>query len=292
MRSALRDYLPEIFGQEERNIRYVIAVPVTRLSAAVSGYRAAAIKAGFIRDSNDNRLTTIPYPEALILHCVNDGLLELDVHDVVLVVDCDQWTTDVTTYKVDSVVPLYISEFTPASDDWCGSGNVEMNFYGIIRAKFRKLDEIDSKIFGEIWDQSMFQFNSQIIKDFRNGGQNWAVEVREELDYPDIGIADGYTTFTNDEVLRCYEPIVDRVIELIKIQQEAILARGGALRYILTTGKLSVSEYLFQMIRSNVPLHLRNSIVRATAPVTDISKGALFAGLREMFTSEQKSTTP
>lgn len=288
---VLRDYLPEIFEREERNIRYIIAIPVTRSRAAASEYRTAAAKAGFIRDDNDNRLTTIPYPEALVLYCVNDGLLELDVHDVVLVVDCDKWTTEIAAYKVDSVVPLYISGFTFTSDDCCGSGNVEANFSDVVRAKFRKLDEIDSRVSGEIRRQFMLQFSSQIIKDFRNNGQNWAVEVCEELDYPEVDIADGYATFTNAEILRCYEPVVDHIMGLIKAQQEAILVRGGALRYILMTGELSVSEYLFQMIRSNVPLHLRNSIVRATAPVTDISKGALFAGLREMFTSNQKSTT-
>ena len=88
MRSALQKTLGEVFNREERNIRYYLTVPAIWNDAGKAATRAAAIQAGFLRDENDNRLTLVSEPEAAALFCSKTGLLNLKVHDAVLIVDC------------------------------------------------------------------------------------------------------------------------------------------------------------------------------------------------------------
>ena len=88
MRSQLQKTLGEVFNREERNIRYYLTVPAIWNDAGKAATRAAAIQAGFLRDENDNRLTLITEPEAAALFCSKAGLLNLKVHDAVLIVDC------------------------------------------------------------------------------------------------------------------------------------------------------------------------------------------------------------
>ncbi|TGO61198.1 hypothetical protein BCON_0029g00410 [Botryotinia convoluta] len=117
MRNQLQKTLGEVFNREERNIRYYLTVPAIWNDAGKAATRAAAIQAGFLRDENDNRLTLITEPEAAALFCSKAGLLNLKIHDAVLIVDCGGGTVDLIAYEVEEESPFTVSECTAGSGD-------------------------------------------------------------------------------------------------------------------------------------------------------------------------------
>ena len=60
--------------------------------------------------------------------------------------------------------------------------------------------------------------------------QKWAVDVGIEAEFPEAGIEEGYMTFTNEEILQCFEPVVNRILELVRNQIIAIQAQNRSLQ--------------------------------------------------------------
>nr|POF23993.1 heat shock 70 kda protein 12a [Quercus suber] len=265
MRNQLQKSLGEVFNREERNIRYFLTVPAIWNDAGKAATRAAAIQAGFLRDENDNRLTLITEPEAAAMFCAKTGLLNLKVHDAILIVDCGGGTVDLIAYEVEEESPFTVAECTAGSGDSCGSTALNRNFSNILRAKIRKMKLPDgSKTAGKVYAKCIMDFENRIKADFRNNGQKWAVDVGIEAEFPEAGIEEGYMTFTNEEILQCFEPVVNRILELVRNQIIAIQAQNRALQ-----------------IKLHVPPQFQNKVVRPMDSVAAIVKGAVTAGITE-----------
>ncbi|EGY19895.1 Hsp70-like protein [Verticillium dahliae VdLs.17] len=272
----------EVFNREERNIRYYLTVPAIWNDAGKAATRAAAIQAGFLRDENDNRLTLVSEPEAAAIFCSKTGLLNLKVHDAVLIVDCGGGTVDLIAYEVEDENPFTVAECTAGSGDSCGSTALNRNFSNILRTKIRKMKLPDgSKTAGRVYAKCIMDFENRIKADFRNNGQKWAVDVGIEAEFPEAGIEEGYMTFTNEEILQCFEPVVNRILELVRNQIIAIQAQNRTLQNILVVGGFGASEYLFQQIRLHVPPQFQSKVVRPMDSVAAIVKGAVTAGITE-----------
>ncbi|RAK78347.1 Hsp70 family protein [Aspergillus fijiensis CBS 313.89] len=282
MRAQLQKTLGEVFTREERNIRYYLTVPAIWNDAGKAATRAAALQAGFLRDENDNRLTLISEPEAAALFCAKTGLLNLKVGDAILIVDCGGGTVDLIAYEVEEESPFSVAECTGGSGDSCGSTALNRNFSNILRAKIRKMKLPDgSRTAGKVYAKCIMDFENRIKADFRNNGQKWAVDVGIEADFPDAGIEEGYMTFTNEEILQCFEPVVNRILELVRNQIIAIQAQNRSLQNVLVVGGFGASEYLFQQIKLHVPPQYQTKVVRPMDSVAAIVKGAVTAGITE-----------
>jgi len=264
MRAQLQKTLGEVFNREERNIRYFLTVPAIWNDAGKAATRQAAIQAGFLRDENDNRLTLITEPEAAAMFCSKAGLLNLKVHDAVLIVDCGGGTVDLIAYEVEEEVPFSVAECTAGSGDSCGSTALNRNFSNILRAKIRKMKLPDgSKTAGKVYAKCIMDFENRIKADFRNNGQKWAVDVGIEAEFPEAGIEEGYMTFTNEEILQCFEPVVNRILELVRNQIIAIQAQNRPLQVSGTYNPLDDYLWLihvrFRMFWSSVVLVPQNT---------------------------------
>ncbi|KAJ5161972.1 hypothetical protein N7492_007364 [Penicillium capsulatum] len=282
MRNQLQKTLGEVFTREERNIRYYLTVPAIWNDAGKAATRAAAIQAGFLRDENDNRLTLVSEPEAAALFCAKSGLLNLKIGDAILIVDCGGGTVDLIAYEVEEEQPFSVMECTAGSGDSCGSTALNRNFSNILRAKIRKMKLPDgSRIAGKVYAKCIMDFENRIKADFRDNGQKWAVDVGIEADYPDANIEEGYMTFTNEEILQCFEPVVNRILELVRNQIIAIQAQNRLLQNVLVVGGFGASEYLFQQIKLHVPPQYQGKVVRPMDSVAAIVKGAVTAGITE-----------
>ncbi|KAF1986767.1 actin-like ATPase domain-containing protein [Aulographum hederae CBS 113979] len=282
MRNQLLKTLGDVFSREERNIRYYLTVPAIWNDAAKAATRSAAIQAGFLRDENDNRLTLITEPEAAAMFCSKTGLLNLKIHDAILIVDCGGGTVDLIAYEVEEEQPFSVAECTTGSGDSCGSTALNRNFSNILRAKIRKMKLPDgSRTAGKVYAKCIMDFENRIKADFRNNGQKWAVDVGIEAEFPDAGIEEGYMTFTNEEILQCFEPVVNRILELVRNQIIAIQAQNRPLQNVLVVGGFGASEYLFQQIKLHVPPQFQAKVVRPMDSVAAIVKGAVTAGITE-----------
>jgi hypothetical protein len=105
------------------------------------------------------------------------------------------------------------------------------NFSNMLRAKLRKMRLPEgSKTVGRVYAKAIMDFENRIKGDFRNNGQKWAVDVGIESEWPEAGIADGYMTFTNEAILQCFEPVINRVLELVQNQVIAVQAQNRILQ--------------------------------------------------------------
>lgn len=70
----------------------------------------------------------------------------------------------------------------------------------------------------------MIDFDSRIKDAFSDDGSKWAVEVGLFADYPDAGIdsESGSMSITNEDMRSLYQPVVDRVIELMMDQLASV----------------------------------------------------------------------
>ena len=247
VRAQLQKTLGEVYAREERNIRYYLTVPAIWNDAGKAATRAAAVQAGFLRDDTDNRLTLISEPEAAALFCAKTGLLSLKTGDAILIVDCGGGTVDLIAYEVEEEQPFSVAECTAGSGDSCGSTALNRNFSNILRAKIRKMKLPDgSRTAGRVYAKCIMDFENRIKADFRGNGQKWAVDVGIEADFPEAGIEEGYMTFTNEEILQCFEPVVNRILELVRNQIIAIQAQNRSLQ---VSSPVSV-QYLSNLCRT------------------------------------------
>lgn len=231
MRNQLQKTLGEVFNREERNIHYYLTVPATWDDAAKAAVCGAAIQAGFLHDQNDNRLTLITEPEAATMFCSKTGLLNLKVHDVVLIVECGGGTVNLIAYKVEEEQPFGISECTAGSSNSCGLTALNRNFSKFLRPKIRELNLPDgSRMASKAYAKCMMDFENLIKTDFCNSGQEWAIDVGTEAEFPEAGIEEGYMTFTNEEILQCFEPVKNRILELMRNQIAAIQAQNRTIQ--------------------------------------------------------------
>ena len=105
------------------------------------------------------------------------------------------------------------------------------NFSNIIRSKLKKMKLPEgSKTLARCYAKCIMDFEHRIKNDFRNNGQKWAVDVGIENDYPDVPIDEGYMVFDNEEVLRAFTPVINRVIELIQNQLVSFHTHGSAIK--------------------------------------------------------------
>ena len=87
-----------------------------------------------------------------------------------------------------------------------------------------------SKTAGRAYAKCIMDFQNRIRGDFRNNGQKWAVDVGIEAAFPEAGIDEGYMVFTNEDILSCFEPVVNRILELVRNQIIAIQAQNRTLQ--------------------------------------------------------------
>src|SRR5277367_3408582 len=97
--------------------------------------------------------------------------------------------------------------FTPNLTDALRSFSITKKFGELVRSRLRQLPEI-IELPGEI-DRlvaiCLADFN-RIRSDFKNNGQTWAIDIGLEESYSLTWIEEGYMTFTNEEILSCFEP--------------------------------------------------------------------------------------
>ncbi|KAH8690900.1 hypothetical protein BGW36DRAFT_432676 [Talaromyces proteolyticus] len=275
----LQKTLGEAFRREEKNIHYYLTVPVVCSDAAKAATRAAATQAGLLSSENETQLTFIEGPKATAMYYVKTGLFNWKLADAILIVDCGGGTVDLVAYEVTRENPFALTECTTGSGDSCGSIALSRNFAKMLRAKIRRLSWGDRP--GRLFAKCISDFENRIKSDFHNNGQKWSIDVGVEADYPEADIQDGYMSFTNEEILQCFEPVVNRILELVHNQINAIQAHGHQLQNVLIVGGFSASEYLFREIKLRIPSQFQSKVVRPMDSASAIVKGAVMVGIAE-----------
>lgn len=98
------------------------------------------------------------------------------------------------------------------------------------RTKIKRMRLPDSsrlarRVFGKCIDD----FEDRILSEFRNNGQEWDIYVAVEAEFPDAGIKNCFMTYTNDEILSCFQPVIDGITTMMAHAIGEVFTTGNVL---------------------------------------------------------------
>ncbi|KXX77095.1 Kinesin light chain 1 [Madurella mycetomatis] len=286
LRDAIFLVLCSSFDMEEIHIQWWFAIPPVWNSVGEASLRASAVLAGFIRGDHDDRIFFVTESVAYVLYCCKTLLVNPQPSDAFLVVVAGKATVDLVSYEVTSGHPLVLKQLTtPSGGGFCGSTALNRNFSELLRKRvgMLKLPKEESKLVARTYAKGIVDFEYRIKHAFSDDGSTWAVKVGLFADYPDAGIdrESGCMAVTNEVMLSCYKPVVDRVIELISDQLTSAAKYHPRTRVktILLTGEFSMSEYLVKQVKLLVGAAFDVAVVTPSDALTDIARGAVRAGV-------------
>ncbi|PKB95875.1 actin-like ATPase domain-containing protein, partial [Rhizophagus irregularis] len=298
---AITDYLRKIGQVIKDNIKkfwpgidffqqvlLVLTVPAEYSDKQIAIMRDCVFNAELInvRCSKNLRFTT--EPEAVAIYCLEDDILTIGSN--FMVVDCGGGTVDLTTRKL--LENNKLGEITERAGDFCGSTYIDQEFINFLRKKLgsNAVDLFIENNYGQ------YQY---MIQDFcRNVKLNFTGESSEyrpyELEIEET--APVLLQYVNEEtkyimeenewiieikyedVKAMYDPVVDRIINLIRSQLDSIRNIQGEFSAIFLAGGFSESRYLQKRIKKEFRDVVKNICV-PRCPIAAISRGAVMYGL-------------
>jgi len=212
---------------------------------------------------------------------VRGGGIQVGNHFVLC--DAGGGTVDIISYKVRSVSPYFqVEEATIGTGDKCGSTFIDRSFKDWLKKKLGVTD------YSRIKKEKLMS-GSKIMNEFETlkttftgtGPQGIGLTLPRELDIDDDSsrqIEDGEILVTVDDLREMFDPHVDRTLELIEEQVDAVTINGEAVKYVFLVGGFGSSEYMFQKVQEFT--NARGIETRKPRfPWTSVARGAVARGM-------------
>ncbi|RKK31809.1 hypothetical protein BFJ67_g15066 [Fusarium oxysporum f. sp. cepae] len=152
---------------------------------------------------------------------------------------------------------------------------ISQKFAEIVRTKIDRMRLPDgSKTARKVYAKCIGDFERRIMIEFRNSGQEWNIDVAIETEFPEAGIKEGYMTFTNDEILSCFQPVTDGITAMMAYTMGEVFKTGNIIQGIILAGEFCTSEYLLREIKLKLPENLRHKVCPPMEPATQVVTGA------------------
>ncbi|RKK25267.1 hypothetical protein BFJ65_g3174 [Fusarium oxysporum f. sp. cepae] len=108
---------------------------------------------------------------------------------------------------------------------------ISQKFAEIVRTKIDRMRLPDgSKTARKVYAKCIGDFERRIMIEFRNSGQEWNIDVAIETEFPEAGIKEGYMTFTNDEILSCFQPVTDGITAMMAYTMGEVFKTGNIIQ--------------------------------------------------------------
>ncbi|CAB4375390.1 unnamed protein product [Rhizophagus irregularis] len=271
----------------------IITVPAEYSEKDKGIMRECAHRAGLIKERESKNLQITTEPEAAAIYCMDNSLKAHDLNTpgtTFMIVDCGGGTVDLTTRKV--LEGKQLSEVTERAGDFCGSTFIDKEFLKALRKILgdRAIDLLRDNHYGQMQymiqefgrhakspfsgDRSEFKSYELDLEDVVPVVMDYVTkEVQDKMEETDWVIEFGY-----DDIKSMFDPIVERIINMIKMQLEncretcsVMFLVGGfsQSKYLLKRVKQEFQEIQLQVKNISVPLH----------PIAAISRGAALYGL-------------
>ncbi|KAF8247380.1 actin-like ATPase domain-containing protein [Wilcoxina mikolae CBS 423.85] len=266
----------------ESTVEYVLTVPAIWTDSAKALMVKAAERAGFGVHRVDFNLVSEPESAAAYtLKAIQPN--DLNKNDTFIICDAGGGTVDLISYKITDLNPLKLDESVSGTGDLCGSVFLDERFEKYIRGVLgdKVIDDMKPRSKYEMmrtWEEKVkFTFgNSEDAED-----DGYEVNVPGVPDNDETNVEDGFHSMQNDAVQKIFNPIVNRIIDLVKQQVLAVERKGDRVAAILLVGGFGSSEYLLKRLketrygRTSVELQVLQPMNARSA----IARGALLRGL-------------
>ncbi|CAJ0842346.1 17983_t:CDS:2 [Entrophospora sp. SA101] len=269
-------------------VRLVFTVPAEWGPGTIGVLQECIYAAGYLENENsNNNLEFITEPEAAALYCM-DKLKEhlLKEGSTFMIVDCGGGTVDLTTRKLATSDTL--SEVSERTGDFCGSTYVDDEFITFLK------NELGSKAMSDFkenhYDEYQYLIHHFFCPEIKFGFDGDSFDATDLdigrfcpalKDYITKDISDKLRKedwlleITYEDVLAMFDPVVNRIICLIRNQLTASKEKCSAL---FLAGGFSESPYLISKIKNAFGSTV--SIISVPQnPISAVVRGGVIYGL-------------
>ncbi|EXJ65390.1 hypothetical protein A1O7_01731 [Cladophialophora yegresii CBS 114405] len=272
-------------------IEYWLTVPAIWSDKAKAATREAALYAGFGSRRIDE-INLIPEPEAAAMLALKTSVSETDSlvkpNTGVLVCDCGGGTVDITSYTIARTVPtLVLNESSKGDGAKCGGTYIDRNLHKMMAERFGKaFTSLPADRTGP---------NSRFMVTFESRKQQFSVAntrksyklplIMPELEKKSV-TTPGYdkkykdVILTEADMLQCFEPVVQGIIDLINDQVQSVKKRDEPeVKTVVLVGGLGCSKH----VRDSVKKWCEEREIRMVTPWSGawsaVARGAALHGL-------------
>ncbi|CAG8504503.1 13179_t:CDS:2 [Acaulospora colombiana] len=219
------------------------------------------------------------------------GEYHLNPGDLFMVVDCGGGTVDLTVREL--LEDDQLSEITERTGDCCGSCFVDKAYIEFLGNKMGE-SAIDTL------KRDYYRYLQQMVLDFCKNVKIPFTGREEDFNPPEIDLEDYGTIrqyvdeekkdslekdewlikFSFEDVKHMFDPVIGRIIRLVKDQLEQLERSEKEISLILLVGGFSESKYLQNRIREEF-LSVVPNISVPIHPIIAVMKGAVRLGLSE-----------
>ncbi|CZT22028.1 related to hsp70 protein [Ramularia collo-cygni] len=238
-----------------------------------------------------SRLFLIPEPEAAAIATLSHltkGASEVQVKpgDSILICDCGGGTVDITSYKINAVLPkLTFEELVVGTGGKCGSTYIDREFIKWMAGKF-----------GPAYTNLSWEKRgpaSRFMKDFEGFKRNFKTESSTRCCEAQLfmkGLGDSHYYDADESAVKIhyedmkimFDTVVNKIIALLKSQLDAVHAHAGTpVKTIILAGGFGDSNYLNETLRTwckGVDVKL----ICPEHPQAAIVRGAALGGLQDI----------
>ncbi|KAI9842642.1 MAG: hypothetical protein M1837_007009 [Sclerophora amabilis] len=258
-------------------VDFVLTVPALWSDAAKKRTENAAIGAG-MTGAHDLELLSEPESAAVYtLKHTDTTNSQIQVNDRIVVCDAGGGTVDLISYDIRATTPvLRVSECAAGTGDYCGSTFIDRNF-----------EKLFSKRMGSHYEKLTVVNRQQVVKNFEltkiafrdvDSQESFFVNVPTISDIEEAGVVGGNFEISRAEMRDLFDPIIDQLIELIKVQVMTVSAGPQRVNSILLVGGFGESEYLFKRIAAWAS-QWDIQVIQPREASTAIVRGAVLKGL-------------
>ncbi|KAH6953465.1 hypothetical protein DER45DRAFT_575916 [Fusarium avenaceum] len=225
---------------------------------------------------------------ATMHRAIVESRVNLDPKNSFIFVTCGNTAVELSGYELVQTSPLAISKLTAGSIHACGSISIQRNFYKLLcdKVRFMKLRG-NYRLTAKAYARCILDFTKRIMITFCNDGFRWAVDVGIAKDFCVAGFEEGFMVFTNDEILSCFQPVTDIIVEMICDEIHEVSKTGRAIEAIVIAGELGSSKFLLNEIKYGIPSNLRDKIFHSSDPASEVVKGAAHLAMSRFLLSNQ-----
>jgi molecular chaperone DnaK (HSP70) len=254
-----------------QQIEFCLTVPAIWRETAKEKTKAACQKAGF---KTNTEIYLVSEPEAAAISALH-GLDPhgLQIGESFVLCDAGGGTVDLITYTITALHPiLCVREAASGTGGLCGSTFLNRRFGEFLSKRLGGEAGWDNEILAE----AMERFDTVIKKQYSpssDGDEGYTVLVPGLANNPKLGIRRGRFTIRPADMRAVFEPIILKIIELVRGQ---ISSSRVPIRAVLLVGGFGQNAYLKERMRAALG---GTEVLQPPGAWTAIVSGAVMMGL-------------